>query len=299
MVRHREKGDLSFGSEIALDHGDRAFRVTAASLSARFADDAIDATATFRSERGLNADAQLAIGVVPNAPPGHLSADAPLRFTLNADLATLRVLQPWVGTTAIVDGNAHAELVARGTLARAPLSGTVRANAMRIEAPQYGVLFTDGHLAARLADGTLMLDELSFVGGAGRFTASGTLARTGAVTADGEGAAGQMTWRAEKFRVLNRPDVRLVVGGSGKVGLKNRKISLDGTLVADEGHFEYKPDLGATLGDDVVVKGWHARENGDTRRQSLPLSIDLELDLGTNLTFAAKDWKPDCAAKCT
>lgn len=284
----REQGDLLFGSETGLDPGDRAFRVTAASLSARFADDAVDATATFRSERGLNADAQLAIGVVPNAPPGHLSPDAPLRLAVNADLATLRVLQPWVGTTAIVDGNAHAQLVARGTLARAPLSGTVRAGAMRIEAPQYGVLFTDGRLAARLADGTLMLDELSFTGGAGRFTASGTLATTGAVTADGEGAAGQMTWRAEKFRVLNRPDVRLVVAGSGTVGLKNRKISLDGTLVADEGHFEYKPDVGATLGDDVVVKGWHARENGETRRQNLPLSIDLELDLGTNLTFVGE-----------
>ncbi len=89
------------------------------------------------------------------------------------------MLQPWVGTTAIVDGNARAELVARGTLARAPLSGTVRAAALRIDAPQYGVLFTDGRVNARLAEGTLTLDELSFAGGAGRFTASGTLATTG------------------------------------------------------------------------------------------------------------------------
>jgi translocation and assembly module TamB len=161
----------------------------------------------------------------------------------------------------------------------------VRAGAIRIVAPQYGLLFTDGRINAHLADGTITLDELSLVGGAGHFTASGTLAATGAATTAGEGAAGQMTWRAEKFRVLNRPDVRLVVGGSGTLGLKNRKISLDGTLVADEGHFEYEPDVGATLGDDVVVKGWHTRENGEARRQNLPLSIDLELDLGTNLTF--------------
>jgi translocation and assembly module TamB len=284
----REQGDLFFGSDSGVGSGDRAFRVTTAALSARFVDDAVDATATLRSERGLNADAQLTIGVVPNAPPGHLPADAPLRLVLNADLATLKVLQPWVGTAAVVDGNAHAELVATGTRARAPLSGTVRAGAMRVEAPQYGLLFTDGRLSARLADGTLMLDELSFIGGTGRFTASGTLATTGAVRSDGEGAAAQMTWRAEKFRVLNRPDLRLVVSGSGTVGLKNRKISLDGTLVADDGHFEYQPDVGATLGDDVVVKGWHPRENGESRRQNLPLSIDLDLDFGTNLTFVGE-----------
>ena len=97
-----------------------------------------------------------------------------------------------------------------------------------------------------------------------------------------------MTWHAEKFRVLNRPDLRLVVGGSGTVALKDRKISLDGTLVADEGHFEYEPDLGATLGDDVVVKGWHGRESAETRRSNLPLAVDLELDLGRNLTFAGE-----------
>jgi autotransporter translocation and assembly factor TamB len=95
-----------------------------------------------------------------------LSPDAPLRVALNADLATLRVLQPWLGTTAVIDGRAHAELVARGTLARAPWSGTVRAEAVRIQAPQYGVLFTEGRVNARLAEGTIELDELELVGGA-------------------------------------------------------------------------------------------------------------------------------------
>ncbi len=110
-----------------------------------------------------------------------------MRLALTADLATLKVLQPWVGTTAIVDGNAHVELVASGTVARAPLSGTMRAAGLRIEAPQYGLYFTDGRLAARLADGMLELDELSLVGGAGRFTASGTVATAAVVRTDGRG----------------------------------------------------------------------------------------------------------------
>jgi translocation and assembly module TamB len=285
LTVRREQGDLAFGTDTGLSAADRAFRITSAELTARFTDDAVDATASIRSERGLNADAQLAIGAVAHAPLGRLSRDAPLRLALNADLATLKVLQPWIGTTAVIDGRAHAELVAQGTLARAPWSGSVRADAMRIEAPQYGVLFTDGRLVARLAEGTITLDELSFVGGAGRFTASGSLATTGVTTADAESAAAQMTWRAEKFRVLNRPNQRLVVDGSGTIKLKNRRFSLDGSLVADEGHFEYKPDVSATLGDDVVVKGWEPRESGQSRRANLPLSIDLDLDFGRNLTF--------------
>jgi translocation and assembly module TamB len=281
----REQGDLAFASDTGLSAADRAFRVASAQVAARFTDDALAATASIRSERGLNADAELTIDALAAAPPGRLSRDAPLRLALKADLATLKVLQPWIGTTAVIDGRAHAELVASGTLARAPWSGSVRADSMRIDAPQYGVLFTEGRLAARLEEGTITLDELAFVGGAGRFTASGSLATAGALTADGEGAVAQMTWRAEKFRVLNRPDLRLVVDGSGTVGLKNRKISLNGALVADEGHFEYKPDASAQLGDDVVVMGRDTPEGGQARQAKLPLYVDLDLDLGGNLTF--------------
>jgi len=284
----REGGDISFRTDTLVSKDDRAMRITALGLAAQFREDAVDATATFRSGRGLDADAQLAIGVAPDAPPGHLNPDAPLTFALKADLATLKVLQPWVGTTAIVDGNARIDLTARGTIARALLSGTLRGDALRIEAPQYGLFFTNGRLAARLADGTLHLDELSFDGGAGRFTASGTLASAGEVRSDGQGAAARMTWHAEKFRVFNRPDLRLVVGGSGSIALKDRKITLDGTLVADEGHYEYASDARVKLGEDVVVKGWPARERDGSRALDIPLAIDLELDFGDRLTFVGE-----------
>jgi translocation and assembly module TamB len=285
---HREIGDISFRTDTLVSKDDRAMRITTLGLAAQFKEDAVEATATLRSERGLDADAQLAVGVAPDAPAGRLNPDAPLTFALRANLATLKVLQPWVGTTAIVDGNAHVDLTARGTLARAPLSGTLRGDALRIEAPQYGLFFTNGRLSAKLADGTLQLEELSFDGGAGRFTASGTLARAGEIRSDGQGAAARMTWHAEKFRVFNRPDLRLVVGGSGAIALKDRKITLDGTLVADEGHYEYESDARVKLGEDVVVKGWPASDRDGTRALDIPLAIDLELDFGDRLTFAGE-----------
>ncbi|MEO8304147.1 MAG: translocation/assembly module TamB domain-containing protein [Betaproteobacteria bacterium] len=288
VTLRRERGDLFFGPDAAIDADNRAFRITIVELNARFTEDAIAATAAVKSGRGVNVEARLDVGVAPDAPPGHIAPNAPLSLALTADLATLKVLQPWAGTTAIIDGNAHAELNASGTVARAPFSGTVRAGSLRIEAPQYGLFFIDGRLNARLVDGALELDELSFAGGAGRFTASGRLAAPGDVPTDVQSAAGTITWHAEKFRVLNRPDLRLVVGGSGTLSLKNRKVSLDGALTADEGHFEYRPQIDTTLGDDVVVKGWPARDRSETRGASVPIAIDLEVDLGQNLTFTGE-----------
>jgi len=281
----RERGDLFVGPDAVLDHDKRALHVTEVNLSLHVRDDAVDATAVFRSERGPDAQAQLTIGVAPGAPPGHLAADAPLQLALMAELPTLNALQPWVGTTAVIDGNARVELTARGTVADAPLSGTVRATGVRIAAPQYGLHFTDGRLAARLTDGVLVLDELSLAAGAGRFTATGTLATNDTARGDGQGTATQVTWNANKFRLFNRPDLRLVLSGSGVLALKDRKIALEGALAVDEGHIEYRAETGSDLGDDVVVKGWPARTADATRRDRPPLSLDLELDLGRDLTF--------------
>ena len=284
----REHGDLFLGPDTIVAPADRAFRLTAIDLSARVRDDAVEATATLRSDRGANADAQLTLGVAPDAPPGRITAAAPLQLALTAEFVTLQVLQPWVGTAALVDGNLRAELAARGTLGRAPLSGTLRGSALRISAPQHGVHFTDGRLSATLAEGAVRLDELSFAGGAGRFTASGTLAAARDASGDGQGASARIAWHAEHFRVFNRPDRRLVAGGSGTLSIKDRKLWLDGAISADEGHFEYTADARATLSDDVVVKGWPDRAKGGAGAQDFPLTVDLELDLGENLTFVGE-----------
>src|SRR5262249_43265960 len=135
------------------------------------------------------------------------------------------------------------------------LSGTIKGASLRIEAPQHGLYLSDGRLSARLADGTVTLEELSFTGGAGRFSASGTLASPDARIQDIESAAGQLMWHAENFRVFNRPDLRLVVDGSGQITMKDKKLALGGTLTVLDGHVDYTPDPSATLGDDVVIKG--------------------------------------------
>jgi translocation and assembly module TamB len=282
---HREQGDLWLVRESEAGAANLASGITALEARAQLADDALDATATFRSARGGSADATLSIGAVADAPPGRLSPDAPLALTLVADLASMELLQPWAGTTALVNGRLHLALAARGTMRDAPLSGTVRATDLRIDAAQFGLHLRDGRVNARLADRHVTLDEASFSAGDGNFRATGTFA---APTDDPGATAASVKWRAEKFRVLNRPDLNLVVSGDGELALAKGKVSLTGSLRADEGRIVNSFDPGATLGDDVVVKGWQPRASDPMRTLDIPLVLDVKLDFGDRLTFVGR-----------
>jgi translocation and assembly module TamB len=282
---HREQGDLWMvrnGSDAAEN---LAAGITELEATAQVKDDALQAKATFRSTRGGTADATLSIDADPAAPPGRFSPTAPLSLTLVADLASLQPLQPFAGTAAVIDGRVHVDLVARGTVRDAPVSGTVQGSDLRIEAPQYGLFFKEGRVNAHVADRKVMLDELAFTAGDGTFRASGSLA---AASDSVESAAANVTWRAQNFRLFNRPDFNLVVSGAGKLALAKRKVSLNGSLKADEGRFVYQFDPQATLGDDVVVKGWAPRTPDTLRPSDVPFDIDVDLDFGDKLTFVGR-----------
>src|SRR5262249_24552418 len=148
-----------------------------------------------------------------------------------------------------------------------------------------GVHFTDGLLAAHLADGRIVLENMQLTAGAGKFQASGSMS---AAAGGGSAPNARLTWKAEDFRLFNRPDLHLVVDGEGTVALENKKLKIAGKLRADEGRIVYVSDPSATLGDDVVVKGWTRSPSMSARAADVPLDVDLELDFGDKLTFASQ-----------
>ena len=281
---HREKGDVWLVRESEAGPANLAAGITELEASAQMQDDAVQATAKFRSTRGGSADATLKIDADANAPPGRISPDAPLTLTLVADLTSLELLQPWAGTTALVDGRVHLDLAARGTMRDAPVSGVVKGTDLRIDAAQYGLHFRNGRVDAHIENRRVTLEELAFSAGDGDFRATGTLA----AGADTAASAASVKWHAEKFRVFNRPDMNLVVSGNGELALTKGKVTLTGSLKADEGRFVYQFDSSATLGDDVVVKGWPERTPDVMRSVDIPLVIDVNLDFGDKLTFAGR-----------
>ena len=281
----RERGDWFATESANLDPADLALGISELQVSARFVEDALSASAKFRSARAGTADATatLAAGSVP----GRISVDAPITATFTADLASLRPLQPWVGTLAVMDGRAHLALAVRGTLARPDASGTLTGDALRFDLPQYGVHLRDGKLRARIADRAIVLDEFSLGGGAGRFTAKGTLARAATDAAYAPAAQGRVEWQATDFTIVNRPDLLLIADGKGTLSLEGRRLALAGSINIDKGLVAYERTSVGTLSDDVIVVGQPRVARSDAT-QDLPLVLDVEVALGRDFRFTGE-----------
>jgi translocation and assembly module TamB len=256
---------------------------------------AIDATLDGGRVRG-NAEMRARLGgtalaefdIAAPAGAAHPFVDgSSLRASVRAHLPSLATLQPWVGTAARVQGQLIADVAVAGTIAKPALSGQLVGYGLRVDMPQYGVNLKDGRLRVVSAADGLRVEELVFVGGEGRFTASGVLG------VPGEGgmraAATRVTWHAENFRALNHPDRRLVVDGDGVLALEDKRLAVRGKLSIDEGQIEYHSTADTTLADDIVVVG--RPRPGESRRDStgdIPLDLDLEIDLGRELRLVAE-----------
>lgn len=272
----REAGDLLLPGEPSL-----ALGIDELAVDARLAEDAVSLTGSLRAQKLGEAKLAADITPPPGAEPGSISGDASLVGTLTADVASLRLIDELTGTTALVDGRAQLALAMRGTLAAPLVTGTLAGDALRVEMPQYGLFLKDGTVRATLDERVLRIDSAQIRGPEGVLTASGVVARRGA-----EGDS-RIEWRADKLRVFNRPDRRLVVTGDGSVALAGAKVVLRGNLRADEGYIEFGRAREGRLGEDVVVLG--RPEAAERRaRQPLPLDIDVTLDPGTRFNIAGE-----------
>ena len=281
----RESGDLYSRESVADDTLNLGFGITNLTLDGTVRDDALAASASLQSLRVGNAQGTLKLSTAADSAHRYLAPDAPFDFTLNGDIASLQPLQPWLGTTAVIDGTATLRVTGTGTLGAPKFAGTLAADRMRVDAPHLGINLSDGRLRAHLVERSIVLDEMQFTGGDGQFIASGKLdATTPGETPDG---ATQIAWRAQKFRVLNRPDRRLVVGGNGTLAIIKRRLVISGAVNVEEGHIEYQRSPPGRLGADVIVKGWPVVDRRNDLSE-LPLALDLDVDLGQKLRFVGE-----------
>src|SRR6185437_12743468 len=276
----RENGDIRVDVPSGATTKREGVGITQLALRGTFHDDALDARLSFASTRAGSASGTLSVGSVSDAASGKIDRAAPLSLALRAELASLAVFQPWFGTAAAVDGRAALDVKATGTVGTPLWSGSLEGMALTIDAPQYGVHIEDGELHAHLADRGVALDALRFRGGDGLFEASGLIALPGT----GGSVQTHVTWKAQNFRIANRPDLRFVVDGNGTVALADRRLALRGSMTVVEGHVEYEPQPTGRLASDIVIEG-EPRVDRSAGGKRPPLALDVEIDLGRNLTF--------------
>jgi len=174
-----------------------------------------------------------------------------------------------------IEGRLAADLKGSGTLGEPIVTGTLRGEAIGLEAPPLGVYLKGGELRAVLEKDVLRVEQFSIQGGEGKFTASGALPLRLA-----EGGA-RLTWSAEKFALLQRPNMRLVTSGSGEAQIVEKRLSLSGSLHADRGYFELDQGRMPKLGEDVVIVG--DKPAAPREAAKVPVALDLQLDLGDDL----------------
>ena len=150
-----------------------------------------------------------------------------------------------------------------GHACRPILNGTIAGDGLRVDAPPYGIALTDGRVRAHLADGGIDVDEISIAGGEGRFTASGSIASR---RADPNEPRTRIAWRAENFRVTNRPDLRLVVEGQGTLAVVQKRLDLRGNVNVVDGRIEWER---SPPGDSVPTS---SSSDGRARRRAATTS---------------------------
>jgi translocation and assembly module TamB len=192
------------------------------------------------------------------------------------ELARAKVLAQPLLTDVRVDGRLIATVEASGTLGEPVFGGTVRGDQLTLEYPPYGIYLKNGQLRARLQGDTLQVERFTIQAGDGTFTANGALPlRLAAGNA-------KLAWQAKSFNLLERPDMRLVASGQGEAGFDGERLLLAGELHTERGHLEVERDRIPKLGDDVVVVG--APRAPPKEKGPLPVDLNIDLDLGTNLT---------------
>jgi translocation and assembly module TamB len=267
----RTAGDVTLLQE---EGGALALELQKAVVDARFTDGRIDASADIGSRYGA---ATLKGNVVPQPGAAGLgiTPQSALAFEAQVNAADLHAIAQPLLTEARIEGRLAAELRGSGTLGEPKLAGTMRADAIGFEMPPLGVYLKNGQVRAALEGDTLRVEQASIQAGEGRLTASGVLP-----LALAKGGA-RLEWRAEKFALLQRPDMRLVTSGSGEAQIVDKRLSLSGTLHADRGYFELDQGRMPKLGEDVVIVG---EKRPDAREAAkVPVALDLQLDLGDEL----------------
>ncbi|HYR36751.1 MAG TPA: translocation/assembly module TamB domain-containing protein [Burkholderiales bacterium] len=248
-------------------------------LDARFTDAGVGARLDVISRYATAAIAGQ-LGRDPDAALLGLGRNSALLVQGQLELARARLLAQPVLSDARFDGRLSADFQASGTLGAPVISGTLRGDALTFDYPPYGVYLKNGELRAQLEGDTLRVERFTIQAGEGRFTASGALPLRLA-----EGGA-KLAWEAKAFSLLDRPDLRLVASGQGEAGFDGKRLSLSGELRAERGHLEIAGERVPKLGDDVVVAG-QAR-SAPKGKAPLPIHLNIDLDLGSNLTVQAQ-----------
>jgi len=272
LALRREAGDLAVSGNMSLP-----LQLRTATLEARANAGEIDAAAEIDSASMGTAGLQARSRMLRRNGRWMIPGDAPLSGRLSLALRSLawtRVLAPEFDR---IDGALTAQIEAGGSIAAPRLTGRLAGERIALRAIGPGVDLRDGRLRAALDGNSLRLEEFEIRAGKGRITASGN------ADLDGGLQRLELQARAERAQILLAPQWNATVSGSGNLGLRDRRIAIDGRFVLDEGRYDLGNQIRPSLGDDVIVRS--ADGKPAERAPALPAQLDVSIDLNNRLAL--------------
>jgi translocation and assembly module TamB len=159
-------------------------------------------------------------------------------------------------------GTMDADIALTGTLAQPQWDGQLQARDLAVRSVVDGIDFSQGRLNARLHGQQIDIQEFSLQGATTPAGSGGQLALTGSVfwlPAKSEAdflsrLSMALEAQAKALRLSSRSDRRVVVSGKVAAQLRDARLSLRGSLAADQALITLPDDSAPQLGDDVVVR---------------------------------------------
>ena len=270
----REKGDVTVtGGSKPIPLGLRTLdaRLTVQGNTLR-AQAELDGARTGQAK--LNATAMLQNGRIPG--------DSPLTVSGNLNMPSIAWLSPLSGIEGLeLDGALKANFGGQGTITNPALDGEVSGSQLLVNWPDQGIRLRNGQLQAKVAGDQLQLQQLRFDGNSGNAQAEGWLRLSNAE------ATMDLKLSASKLEVLSRPDRTLVLSGQSTLVRDAKHFALDGKFRADRALIELPSQDAPTISDDVIILG-KEKPSVKAAAQSLPLTMDVEADLGDDFTVRGK-----------
>lgn len=201
---------------------------------------------------------------------------APLGGRLNLTVADAEVFRNFLPVGQTVKGSLNAAVTLGGSIADPHLGGSINGDKLYYRNQTQGIILDNGSLRSHIAGRKWVIDSL-------KFRHEGTAELSGTVGMENSGPDVDIGAVFDKYRILSRPNRRLMVSGNTRLRYSPQKgISVTGMIKTDQGLFGSQKSSMPSVGDDVVVLGEVKKEAA----APLPVNMNLILDLNDSIRFA-------------
>ncbi|MDR0250495.1 MAG: translocation/assembly module TamB domain-containing protein [Burkholderiales bacterium] len=215
----------------------------------------------------INVDGETASAV----PEGTAMDERPFTLRVQGDIPDLSKVAPLIAGDIRLTGRIHLDAKHSGTLRHPVYRGAMTGDNLSVHDTETGIMLSDGEMRLVLNDQSVAIERFVFKGGRGE------MAMTGDIDLHEGKPRAKLAIKADRLRLIRRPDMTLVVTGNADLGYDEQGVSLLGNLRTNYGSIRYRDSDVPSLSDDVVIVGEQSQEPGIGLA-----NVQFDVDLGNN-----------------